>query len=225
MRQPGCAVMASMSGWLRQTQIYLDGVSGRRPRMPFDAGRLEAAGAASMHARRGPTWPPARATRRTMRANRAAFDRWRILPRMLRDASRRDTSVELFGQRLSSPFLLAPIGVLELAHREADTAVARAARATDTPVVLSNQASRPMEEVRAAAGRHAALVSALLEHGRRAGGELRRGAPRLRLRRDRGDARHDACWAGGRGISRRPTCPSCAARASPSTPATRFSAA
>ncbi len=43
---------------------------------------------------------------------------------MLRDVSERDTSVELFGQRLHSPFLLAPIGVLELAHREADLAVA-----------------------------------------------------------------------------------------------------
>jgi lactate 2-monooxygenase len=60
---------------------------------------------------------------------------------------RRDTSVELFGQRLPSPFLLAPIGVLELAHPEADCAVARAARDTGTAMVFSNQASRPMEGV------------------------------------------------------------------------------
>ena len=39
----------------------------------------------------------------TMRANRAAFDRRRIVPRMLRDVSRRDTSVELFGRRLAAP--------------------------------------------------------------------------------------------------------------------------
>jgi lactate 2-monooxygenase len=82
---------------------------------------------------------------RTVAANRAAFDRWRIVPRMLRDVERRDTSAELFGQRLPSPFLLAPVGVLELAHPEADCAVARAARDTGTAMVFSNQASKPME--------------------------------------------------------------------------------
>ncbi|MBV9945113.1 MAG: alpha-hydroxy-acid oxidizing protein [Solirubrobacterales bacterium] len=66
---------------------------------------------------------------------------------MLRDVEHRDTSIELFGQRLASPFLLAPVGVLELAHPEADCAVARAARDTGTWMVLSNQASRPMEGV------------------------------------------------------------------------------
>ena len=84
---------------------------------------------------------------RTLAANRAAFDRWRIVPRMLRDVERRDTSVELFGRRLESPFLLAPVGVLELAHPEADCAVARAARDTGTTMVFSNQASKPMEGV------------------------------------------------------------------------------
>src|SRR5436305_9497329 len=84
---------------------------------------------------------------RTIDANRAAFDRRRIVPRMLRDVSLRDTSVELFGRRLPSPFLLAPIGVLELAHKDADEAVAHAARATGTPMIFSNQASRPMEQL------------------------------------------------------------------------------
>ena len=83
----------------------------------------------------------------TMRANRAAFDRWRIIPRMLRDVSERDTSVELFGRTLPAPFLVAPIGVLEMAHREAERAVARAVRGEGLPMVYSNQASVAMEEV------------------------------------------------------------------------------
>jgi isopentenyl diphosphate isomerase/L-lactate dehydrogenase-like FMN-dependent dehydrogenase len=83
----------------------------------------------------------------TMRANRAAFDRWRIVPRMLRDVSERDSSVELFGRTLPAPFLVAPIGVLEMAHREAERAVARALRGLDVPMVYSNQASVAMEEV------------------------------------------------------------------------------
>ena len=61
-------------------------------------------------------------------------------------------SVELFGRRMPTPLMLAPIGVLELAHREADLAVARAARATGTTMVLSNQASHPMERVVAELG-------------------------------------------------------------------------
>jgi isopentenyl diphosphate isomerase/L-lactate dehydrogenase-like FMN-dependent dehydrogenase len=84
---------------------------------------------------------------RTVLADRAGFDRWRIVPRVLRDVEHRDPSVELFGRRLPSQFLLAPIGVLELAHPKADAAVARAARDTETPMIFSNQASRPMEEV------------------------------------------------------------------------------
>ena len=70
----------------------------------------------------------------------------RIVPRMLRDVSARDTRVELFGNSLASPFVLCPIRVLEVAHRDADVAVARAAAAEGIPMIFSNQASRPMEE-------------------------------------------------------------------------------
>ena len=87
-----------------------------------------------------------------MRENRAAFARRRIVPRMLRGAAQPDASVELFGRRLDSPFLLAPVGVLELAHRDADLAVARAAARRGVPMIFSNQASRPMEECAAALG-------------------------------------------------------------------------
>src|SRR5262245_52309614 len=91
-------------------------------------------------------------TEETMRENRAAFERWRIVPRMLRDCSTRDPSVEVLGTQLPSPFVLCPIGVLEMAHREADVAVARAAAAEGIPFVFSNQASRPMEETAKAMG-------------------------------------------------------------------------
>jgi isopentenyl diphosphate isomerase/L-lactate dehydrogenase-like FMN-dependent dehydrogenase len=88
----------------------------------------------------------------TMRANRAAFERWRNVPRVLRDVSVRDPGVELFGRRLPSPIFLSPIGVLELMHRDADIAVARAASRLGVPIVLSNQASVPMEACAAAMG-------------------------------------------------------------------------
>jgi lactate 2-monooxygenase len=91
-------------------------------------------------------------TEETIRENRAAFERWRIVPRMLRDVSRRETSVQVLGTPFSTPFALCPIGVLEMAHRESDVAVARAAAAEGIPFVFSNQASRPMEETARAMG-------------------------------------------------------------------------
>lgn len=88
----------------------------------------------------------------TQRANRAAFDKWAVVPRVLRDVSHRDTSVELFGRRLPAPLLLAPVGALELVHDDADLAVARAAASLGVPMVFSNQASVSMEDCAAAMG-------------------------------------------------------------------------
>lgn len=141
-----------MIGVARQTSIYLAGVSGRRPRVPVDTTRLEPRARRAMDAEAFAYVAAGAGTEDTVQANRAAFARRRIVPRMLRDVSRRDTSVELFGRRLPSPFLLAPVGVLEIAHREADLAVARAAREAETLMVFSNQASTPMEACAQALG-------------------------------------------------------------------------
>jgi lactate 2-monooxygenase len=85
-------------------------------------------------------------------ANRAAFDRWQVVPRAFRDVRGRSLDVELFGRRLPAPLLLAPIGVLEMAHPDADLAVGRAGAGAGLPVVLSSQASIPMEAVAGAMG-------------------------------------------------------------------------
>ena len=87
---------------------------------------------------------------RTMRRNRAAFDRWQIVPRMAVGAAERDLSVELLGARLPAPLLLAPIGAGGLVRRDADLLIARAAAATGAPYVFSNQGSSPMEDCAAA---------------------------------------------------------------------------
>ncbi len=141
-----------MIGVLRQTSIYRAGVSGRRPRVPTDATKLEARARKAMPANAYAYISGGAGTGATIRANRDGFERLRIVPRMLRDVSERDTGIELFGRRLPSPFLLSPVGVLEMVHDEADLAVARAARAEGVPMVFSNQASRPMEACAAALG-------------------------------------------------------------------------
>jgi lactate 2-monooxygenase len=139
-------------GRVRQAAIYQEGVSGRRPRVPTAFARLEAAARGAM-SRAAYAYMAGGAGREdTMAANLAGFDAWRIVPRVLRDVSERDPSVELFGRRLPSPLLLGPIGVLGLAHREADVAVARAAAAEGVPMIFSNQASKPMEACAAVMG-------------------------------------------------------------------------
>jgi lactate 2-monooxygenase len=130
----------------RQQAIYAAGVSGRRPRIPTDAVALEETARAQISDEAFAYIAGGAGTGRTTQANRDGFDAWRIVPRMLRDVSRRDPSVELLGRRLPSPFLLSPIGVLEMVDAQADLAVARAAKATGIPMTFSNQASRPMED-------------------------------------------------------------------------------
>jgi lactate 2-monooxygenase len=83
----------------------------------------------------------------TMRANLEAFERRRLRPRMLTGNAERDISVEVLGTRSPAPFLLAPIGVLSIAHPDGELAVARAAAATGVPMVLSSAASHSLEEV------------------------------------------------------------------------------
>ncbi len=139
-------------GRTRQSDVYLAGLRGRRPLVPFGFERLERSARRRMTREAYAYVAGGAGLESTIAANRAAFDRRRIVPRVLRDVSERDTSVELLGRRLPSPFLLAPIGVLELAHRDADVAVARAAAAEGVPMIFSNQASRPMEETAAAMG-------------------------------------------------------------------------
>ena len=139
-------------GVQRQTAVYVDGVSGRRPKVPVDHDALERAAERAMSPEAFAYIAGGAGAESTVRANRQGWDAHRIVPRMLRDVSERDTSVELFGQRLVAPFMLAPVGVLEMAHRDADLAVARAAAAEGVGMVISNQASTPMERIAEALG-------------------------------------------------------------------------
>lgn len=136
----------------RQQAVFLDGVSGRRPAVPVSPGALEAAADHALSRQAFAYLAGGAGVGSTMAANRAAFERWRIVPRMLVDTSSRDTGVTLFGRTLPAPLLLAPIGVLELAHAAADVAVARAAAAAGVPMIMSSQASAPMEACAAAMG-------------------------------------------------------------------------
>jgi lactate 2-monooxygenase len=88
----------------------------------------------------------------TMRANREAFERRRLRPRMLGGHTERELSVDVLGTPSPFPFLLAPVGVLSIAHREGELAPARAAAGAGVPFILSTAASHSIEEVAGAMG-------------------------------------------------------------------------
>ena len=88
----------------------------------------------------------------TVRANREAFERRRLRPRMLAGNTVRDLSVDVLGTPSPFPFFLAPVGVLSIAHSDGELAPARAAAALRVPFILSSAASHSIEEVTAAMG-------------------------------------------------------------------------
>src|SRR4051794_2067661 len=91
---------------------------------------------------------------RTQDVNVEAFDWWGLMPRMLVGAAERDLSVRLFGHRLPTPLLLAPVGVIGLCDPagHGDLATARAAAATGVPMVASTLMQDPLEDVAAELG-------------------------------------------------------------------------
>ncbi len=140
----------SALGW--QGEIYINGFAGRNPTVKINYEALELAAKDKLPPKAFAYIAGGAGTESTMRANRADFERCKIVPRMLRNVENRDTSIQFFGHSLASPLLISPIGVLEMAHPEADLAVARAAKSLGVPYILSNQASFSMETTTAEMG-------------------------------------------------------------------------
>src|SRR5580704_6023199 len=135
-----------------QDEIYLNGLTWAVPPYPADLSTLEAAAREVMTPRAFGYVAGAAGSGDTASENLDAFRRWRIVPRMLTDVSTPSFASTVLGTDLASPFLLAPVGVLSIAHPDGESAVARAARAAGVPMILSTAASTAMEEVAAANG-------------------------------------------------------------------------
>jgi isopentenyl diphosphate isomerase/L-lactate dehydrogenase-like FMN-dependent dehydrogenase len=142
----------SQYGLRRQAQLYALGLQGVLPAQPLSVEALEQSAKERLAPAAYDYVAGGAGAEETLQANREAFRHCRIVPRMLRDISRRDLSVELFGTRLQVPVLLAPIGVLSIVHPDAELAVARAASSVGVPFVLSTVASKTLEEAAQAAG-------------------------------------------------------------------------
>jgi isopentenyl diphosphate isomerase/L-lactate dehydrogenase-like FMN-dependent dehydrogenase len=89
----------------------------------------------------------------TLRANREGFSHLELRPRRLRDATKVDMRVELFGTTYDSPIFTCPTGGEKSFHPDGELAVARAAKARGTLQVLSTSTSTGVEDVNKALGR------------------------------------------------------------------------
>jgi lactate 2-monooxygenase len=144
--------MTTFKAFEYQTKTYLEGEQGKLPLLSPDWTKLEQLAAEKMT-------PPARSyiiggagLQKTIDNNRSGFDKYKIVPRMLRNVENRDASTEVLGISMPSPFFLCPIGVAEMVHPEGDLAIARGAAPTGIPYIFSNQASVPMEKCAPAMG-------------------------------------------------------------------------
>jgi len=167
----------------RELQIYAQGLAGGKPAVPVPVDLLEQKAREILSPRAYDYVAGGAGGEDTMRANREAFYRWRIVPRMLRDVAKRDLSVQLLGARLPAPILLGPVGVQEIIHSDADMASARASSSLGLPFVLSTMSSRTIEEVAQSAakvaesprwfqlywGKNPELTASMVERAERAG--------------------------------------------------------
>ncbi len=136
-----------------QNEVYLTGLGGGTPPHPVGWRDMEAAGQAALSPQALGYVAGSAGGEDTARANREAFDRWRLVPRMLRGIpAQRDLSTTVLGTPMPAPVLLAPVGVLEIVHPDAERAVARAAASLGVPMILSTASSTPMEQVAMALG-------------------------------------------------------------------------
>ena len=130
-----------------QYEIYGRGLAGETPALPVALAELEAAAREVLSAEAFGYVAGGAGAERTMDANLRAFERWRIVPRMLRDVSSRDVSTSVLATAMPAPVMLAPVGVQSIVHPQGELAAARAAAAQGVPFILSTAASHSIEEV------------------------------------------------------------------------------
>src|SRR5687767_437300 len=88
----------------------------------------------------------------TLRANRAAFERVRLLPKVLVDVAQVDTAMPLFGVSAKLPLAIAPTGGIGAGRPGADLALARAAKAFGVPYTLATPATASIERIASEVG-------------------------------------------------------------------------
>ena len=132
-----------------QWTVYGDAVHGISSRFPFDFESIERKAFDAM-----PDWvyryvSAAAGDGRTQRANIDAYSRYGVIPRMMVSPPERDLSIDLFGNHLTSPMFMAPIGLIGLCSPDfhGDVAAAQASADTGVPFTLSTFSQTPLDDV------------------------------------------------------------------------------
>jgi L-lactate dehydrogenase (cytochrome) len=133
-------------------EIYARGLGGETPSVPVSIAELEQRAAKAMDARAANYVFAGAGSEDTRDANREAFRRHRIVPRMLRDVAQRDLSTTVLGTTMPAPLMLAPIGVQKVVHEDGELATARAAAALGLPMIASTASAFSLEEIAVASG-------------------------------------------------------------------------
>ncbi|PAU93787.1 lactate 2-monooxygenase [Aliifodinibius salipaludis] len=129
----------------RQTDIFLGSLRGKSRTISTSFDKLRDAAKKRMSKEAFAYVAGSAGGEATKISNRSDFNKWKITPSMLNDVSECNTDISLFGNHYPVPFLLAPIGVLDMAHPDADLAVAKASAGEGVPFIFSSQASVDME--------------------------------------------------------------------------------
>ncbi|MGH2565342.1 MAG: alpha-hydroxy-acid oxidizing protein, partial [Ginsengibacter sp.] len=142
------AIISQLSGAMQyQLQIYFSGTKNVKPQLPISFEELEKKAGEAMTPEAFGYIAGSAGSEITNYNNKEAFNHWQIIPRMMGDVSQRSIAVELFGVQLPTPVLLAPVGVLSIAHPEAEVAVARAAKSLRVPQIVSTVSSKTIEDI------------------------------------------------------------------------------
>ena len=107
-----------------------------------------------------------------LRRSRDAFARLELVPRVLEDVSKIDTSTTIFGRRSELPLAFAPTGFTRLFHHEGEPAVARVAERAGIPTGLSTVGTTTIEGLAAAAPRAAKWFQVYVLYDRDATADL-----------------------------------------------------
>src|ERR1700759_2720048 len=134
----------SFSGAMIQNAIY---IAQQPPEWPVTADDWEEAAREKLDEGAYGYIAGGAGTEQTMRANLDAFAKWQLRPRILTGNGTRDISVDVLGLHSPAPFLLAPVGVLSIAHEEAEVGVAQGAASSRVPMLLSSAATHSIEEI------------------------------------------------------------------------------
>jgi L-lactate dehydrogenase (cytochrome) len=133
-------------------EIYARGLGGETPSIPVPIAELERLAAEAMDERAANYVFAGAGGEGTIDANRDAFQRRRIVPRMLRDVAERDLSTTILGTAMPAPLLLAPIGVQKVVHEEGELGTARAAASLGLPLIASTNSHFTLEQIAQAGG-------------------------------------------------------------------------